>query len=301
MVHDLRIAYRVLTSKPGFSLMVIGMLALGIAGNAAMFSVFNGLFLRPLPFPRPERLVDLDETAPKWNLRYVGVSNQDFYVWRKENSTFESMGFFNLSSFNLSGHGQAQRVQGAQVTHDLLRVFDLKLVLGRNILPEEDRPGGAKVALLGQSLWKRLFDGDRNVLGRILKLDNVAYTVIGVLPPEAAFPSDTDLWVPLAADTTKGSGWYLNGVGRLKPGVSVEQARVDLTRVHRAQIHAGREVNEITSPVVAPLRERYLGEFRASTQALLGAVAIVLLIACVNIAGLMMVRGAARSRAGEFL
>lgn len=296
LVDDLRIACRTLRTKPAFSLMVIGMLALGIAGNAAIFSIFNGLFLRPLPFAEPERLVDLDETAPKWNLKFVGVSNPDFHAWRRDNQTFEGMAFFDGRSFNLSGLGVAQRVRGARVTHDLVSVLGLKLALGRNFLPEEDRPGGAKVALVGYDLWQRLFNGDRNVLGRILQLDNQPYTVVGVLPREAAFPSQAELWVPLAADPDKGGGYYLSGVGRLKRGVSPEQARADLLRVHKGLTQSGRKVNEITSPVLMPLRDRYLGDFRMVSHVLLGAVGIVLLIACVNIAGLMMVRGAARGR-----
>jgi putative ABC transport system permease protein len=272
------------------------MLALGIAGNAAIFSIFNGLVLRPFPFPEPERLVDLDETAPKWNLKFVGVSNPDFHAWRRDNKTFDGMFFFSGSSFNLSGHGLAQRVRGARVTHDMVNVLGLKLALGRNFLPEEDRPGGTKVALLGHDLWQGLFNGDRNVLGRILQLDNQPYTVVGVLPREAVFPPQAELWVPLAADPEKGGGYYLSGIGRLKRGVSLEQARADLLRVHRSQIQAGRKVNEITSPVLMPLRDRYLGDLRTVSQVLLGAVGVVLLIACVNIAGLMMVRGAARTR-----
>ena len=240
--------------------------------------------------------MDLDETAPKWNLKFVGVSNPDFYAWRRDNKTFEGMAFFGGNSFNLSGHGVAQRVRGMRVTHDMVNVLGLKLALGRNFLPEEDRPGGTKVALLGYDLWQRLFNSDRNVLGRILQLDNQPYTVVGVLPREAVFPQQAELWVPLAADPNRGDGWYLSGVGRLKRGVSLEQARADLLRVHKGQIQAGRKVNETTSPMLMPLRDRYLGDLRTVSYVLLGAVGIVLLIACVDIAGLMMVRAAGRAR-----
>ena len=171
LVSDLKVAFRNMRTKLAFSLMVVGMLALGVAGNAAIFSVFNGLFLRPLPFPEAEQLIDLDETAPKWNLHYVGVSNPDFYVWRKNNSTFDGMAFFIGNSFNVSDRGTAQRILGATVTYDLLDVLKLKPVLGRNFLPAEDLPGGPKVTLLGYDLWQRLFQGDRNVLGRVVKLD----------------------------------------------------------------------------------------------------------------------------------
>jgi len=297
-ISDLKIALRNMSTKLSFSLMVIGMLALGVGGNAAIFSIFNGLFLRPLPFPEAERLIDLDETAPKWNLHYVGVSNPDFYVWRKSNSTFDGMAFFDDNSFNLSDHGTAQRILGANVTYDLLNVFGLKPVLGRNFSAEEDRPGGAKVALLGFGLWQRMFQSDKNVLGRVLQLDGVSYAVIGVLPREAVLPDRAELWTPLQADPDpkKGTGWYLDGVGRLKQGVSMEQATADLLRVHKAMIQTGQKVNEITSPILTPLRDRYLGNYRTVSHILLGGVAVVLLIACVNIAALMMVRGSSRAR-----
>jgi predicted permease len=296
--NDVKLALRNIGTKPAFSLMVIGMLALGVAGNAAIFSIFNGLFLRPLPFPEAERLIDLDETAPKWNLHYTGVSNPDVFVWREHNSTFDGMAFFDNSSLNLSDNGTARRVDGAQVTYDLLNVLGLKPALGRTFLAEEDRPKGPHVVMLGYNLWQRMFRGDRDVLGRVLKLDNQPYTVIGVLPPEAVFPDRAEIWVPLAADRdpAKSTGWYLGGVGRLKRGVSAERAAADLLRVHKAMIPAGWKDNEITSPILTPLRDRYLGDFRMVSRILLGGVAVVLLIACVNIAALMLVRGGARAR-----
>ncbi len=296
--HDLKVAFRTMTRKPAFSLMVIGMLAAGIAGNAAIFSVFNGLFLRPLPFAEPDRLVDLAETAPKWNLKFVNVSNPDFYAWREGNKTFDGMAFFNSEGYNLSDdHGNAQRIKGQRVTRDMLDVLRLKPALGRNFLPEEDRHGGAKVVMLSYALWQRLFQSDRDVLGRVIKLDGQPYTVVGVLPREAVFPPDAQLWTPLAADPNINGSYYLNGVGRLKRGVTLDRAGADLLRVHRVMAHDGKyRLNTITSPALMPLRDRYLGDYRSVTHILLGGVAIVLLIACVNIAGLMLVRGAARTR-----
>ena len=290
--HDLKTALRAIRQKPAFSMAVIGMLALGIAGNAAIFSIFNGLFLKPLPFRDPERLLDLDETAPKWNLKFVGISDPDCYNWRKGNSTFDGIACFDTADFNLSGLGSARRVHGAKVTYDLLDVLGLKPALGRNFLAEEDRPGGARVVLVGYELWRQQFNGERAILGRILQLDKQAYTVVGVLPREAAFPGQAQLWVPLQLDQNKREGFYMNGVGRLKRGVTVERARANLLSVHKATAM----VKEETSPILMPLRDRYLGDFRPISNALLGAVAIVLLIACVNIAALMLVRGSARAR-----
>ena len=157
----------------------------------AIFSIFNGLFLRPLPFAQPNRLVDIDETAPKWNLKYVSISNPDAYAWMKGNSTFDGMAFFNTGGANLSSStGAAQRIRTAAVTWRLLAVLGLKPVAGRSFLSDEDRPGGAKVVMLSYALWQRLFGGDRGAIGQILKLDEQPYTVVGILPREAVLPPD---------------------------------------------------------------------------------------------------------------
>jgi len=295
LLYDLRIAFRGMRQKPTFSLLVVGMLALGIAGNAAIFSTFNSLFLKPLPLPDSSRLIDLDDTAPKWNLVHVGISEPDLFAWRENNTTFDGMAFFDNSDFNLSKIGPPQQIHGAKVTRDMLDVLHLKLVLGRNFLPEEDRPKGEKVALIGYGLWQRLFSGDRNVLGRILVLDNEPYKIVGVLPREAVFPDRAEVWLPLApSNDGLNHGWYLSGIGRLKRGVTVAQASADLLRAHRAHI-TGERSNDITSPILTPLHERYLGDFRTTSQVLLVAVGVVLLIACVNIAALMLVRASSRS------
>ncbi|HEY1341109.1 MAG TPA: ABC transporter permease [Bryobacteraceae bacterium] len=295
VIYDLRTGMHSLKSRPAFSLMAIGMLAMGIAANAAIFSIYDGLFLRPLPVPEPDRLVDLDEKAPKWNLTHVGVSNPDFYAWRRDNSTFDSMAFFTQSDVNLTGGETAQRIHGARVTHDLMRVLRLEPVLGRGFLPEEDKPGApAKVVMIGYGLWQRVFGGDRNIVGRPLQLSGQTYNVIGVLPPEAVFPEPAEMWAPLGVEE-KFTGWYLSGIGRLKPGVTLDQARADLLRVHQVQVRA-KNAAEATSPILEPLRDRFLGDFRPVARVLLGAVGVVLLIACVNIAALMMVRGSGRAR-----
>ncbi|MCP5114636.1 MAG: hypothetical protein GY953_27725, partial [bacterium] len=144
-------------------------------------------------------------------------------------------------------------MDGLRVTHDVLSVFGLEPVLGRFFLPDEDRPGGEKVAMLGHGIWRREFGGRGSVLGETIRLDSVPHTIVGVLPPEASFPEDAEVWVPLVADPEEQRGWYLGGVGRLKPGVTIPRALDDLTRVHKNLIEK-RKVNEITSPVIQPLR-----------------------------------------------
>ena len=294
-VYDLRMAFRAMRQKPGFALMVMGMLALGIGGNAAIFSTFNSLFLKPLPFEHSDRLVDLDETAPKWNLKFVGISAPDFGSWLEQNTAFDSIAYFQQPDFNLSQAGPAQHIPGLKTSRGLLDVLRLNLALGRNFTAEEDKPKGERVALLGYDLWQRRFGGDRQVLGKMIVLDEVPYRIVGVLPREAVFPDRKDVWVAAQVDVNRHTGWSGHAIGRLKTGVTVEQARADLRRIWTAQVAAKRS-NELTAPVIGSLRERYLGDFRSASQVLLVAVGVVLLIACVNIAALMLVRASARSQ-----
>lgn len=292
---DLRFAVRAMRRQPVFAVTVVAMLALGVAGVSAIFSVFNALFLRPLPFPEAHRLVNLDETAPQWNLEFVGIAYPDFHGWRDQNRTFEGMAVWNDDSYNMLIDGEPLRATAALVTHDLMEVLGIQPVLGRDITEVEDRPGGERVALVSWNLWRSQFGGSDDVLGRALELNGQPYTVVGVLPAEASFIGDVDLWTPLADDPTQHGSWYLNGIGRLREGVTVEDARQDLAAVHRALVEAGTS-NEATSPTVIPVLERYLGDFRLGTTALLGAVALVLLIACANIAGIMLARSSDRAR-----
>jgi predicted permease len=294
--HDIRYAIRILIKQPVYSLTAIGMLTLGIAGNTAMFSVFNGLFLRPLPFPSPDRLVNLDETAPRWNLEFVAVNYQDFANWRENNTTFDAMAVFDQDDFNLATEDEPARVTAELVSHDLARVLGIEPVLGRHFTLEEDTPGGGRVVQLGYATWLGRFAGDSAVIGRSVTLDGEPYTIVGVLPREAEFIEEADLWLPLAADISENTGsWWLTGIGRLKPGVTIEQAVADLTRIHKNAIEE-RPANETTSPVVLPVLERVLGEYRFGASVILGAVGLVLVIACANIAGLMLARYLTRGR-----
>ncbi|UCG88286.1 MAG: ABC transporter permease, partial [Gemmatimonadota bacterium] len=294
MVQDARLAIRGLLKQPTYTLTVVGLLTVGIAGNTAVFCVFNGLFLRPLPFDEPDRLVNFDETAPRWNLEFVGMNYVDFLNWRENNSTFQAMAVYDLQGANLSTDDEPVRIAGARVTHDLAAVLGIRPVLGRFFTEQEDLPSATKVAMLGYGLWQGRFGGDPHIIGRSITLEGIPFSIVGVLPQEAEFIGEAELWVPLAQDPEENSGrWWLNGIGRLKPGVTIEQAREDLTRVHKNAIEE-RPVNEATSPVVLPVLQRILGEYRLGTTAMLGAVGLVLLIACINIAGIMLARSLTR-------
>ena len=290
---DIRYALRQLVRQPLYAVTIVVLMAVGVAGNAGMFRIFNGLFVRPLPFPEPEQLVDLDETAPDWGLEYVSIAYPDFAGWRENNRTFQSMALYQVRGWNMASEGTAKRVGVLRVTHDMDEVLRLAPVLGRFFRAEEDIPDAPLVGLLSMGFWEREFAGDPDVLGRTVSLDGQQVEIIGVLPPAAQFISDQDFWLPMQQSAGVDTGWSFRGIGRLGPGVTVEQARADLLAVHRGMIEA-RPANESTSPVVDSLRDRYLGDFRLGSVFLLGAVGIVLLIACANIAGLMLARGVAR-------
>lgn len=293
-IADTRFALRQLVRRPMFGGLILLLMAVGIAGNAAVFRIFNGLFLRPLPFEAAGRLVDLDERAPEWDLEYTGVSYFDFTAWRRDNRSFASMAAFTLGGSNLTADGSAVRVDVLASTHDLDDVLMLEPTLGRFYSAEEDVPDGPGVVLLTDGLWAERFARDPGVLGRTVSLDGEPHEVIGILPPAARFVAAADLWLPLRENPLESTGWYLQGVGRLRDGATLEEAAADLRRVHESLIPE-RDVNSVTSPVVSRLADRYLGRYRLGSGFLLAAVAVVLLIACANIAGLMFARSLSRA------
>ncbi len=289
--RDVRFGLRRLGKDKGFTAVAVFILALGIGGNTVVFSLVNGLFLKPLPFPHPERLVNLDETAPKWNLRYTGINYDDFAAWREHNQTFAGMAMWCGDDFSLACEGTIARMPGQRVTHDLAEVFGFQPVLGRMFSADEELRGGPKVALIGHHLWKEWFGGSSEVVGKRITIDTEPYEIIGVLPATAVLPSRAAVWIPFPAKPQYYSGM---AVGRLKPGVTVEQASADLLRIHRGRVSEAKN-NEITSPLVQPLVQRYLGEGQIVAVVLQSAVAVLLLIACANTAGLMLARSLARA------
>jgi predicted permease len=292
-VADVRYALRQVVRQPLFSGTVVLLMALGIAGNAAVFRVFNGLFLRPLPFPQAEQLVDLDETAPEWDLPFLNIAYRDYAHWSENAEGFQAMSVFSRGGGNLVGEGSVSRVRYLLTTHTMDEVLRIDPVVGRFYGPEEDHPDGPRAALLSHGFWEREFGGDTGVVGRVVSLDGLPVEILGVLPVEAAFLAEVDMWLPLRQTAAEFTGWGLSGLGRLSAGVTMEAAQRELTAIHASMLQeTGRD--EPSAPVVNGLRERYLGDFRLGTEFLLGAVLIVLLIACANIAGLMFARSFAR-------
>ena len=291
--QDVKYSLRMLARHPVLTAISVITLALGMAGNTVIFGFFNAFFLRPMPFREPDRLVDLDETAPRWNLEYTGLAYPDFYEWRRQNRSFEGMAAWQTGSVSLSIEGaSAERVPGAIVTHDFLAVLGVRPTLGRPFTPEEDRPGGEKVVLISQGLWRRLFGGGE-VLGKILRLDSEPHTIVGVLPADKTFLEGAEVWKPLAENPEVRRGWYLRGVGRLKHGVPLAMGSDDLLRIHRGLIEA-KKADENTSPRVTSVTGRMFGDAGPVLTILMGAVTVVLLIACGNVAALMLARGLAR-------
>ncbi|OFW07901.1 MAG: hypothetical protein A3H96_04945 [Acidobacteria bacterium RIFCSPLOWO2_02_FULL_67_36] len=293
---DLRYTFRWLGREKFSTSLVVGMLALGIAANVVVFSLVDGLFLRPFPFRQPERLVYINETAPRWNLDVVGVNYPDFVQWRQHVTLFDAIAAWDEVSFNVSDGNTAERIDGATVTYDFPIALGIAPVRGRMFTPEEDRPKAPPVVLIGQALWRQRYSSDPNVLGRTLRLNGVAHEIIGVLPKAAEFPARIQLWVPLAGDPAQpGQSYGLSGVGRLKPGVSAEDGEKDLLRAHQA-IWEARDKEKIVSPYAHPLRQEFARNFKAQARALLVATSILMIVACANVASVMLARALARRR-----
>ena len=292
---DLHYAWRSLSHQKLGTGLVVGMLALGIGATVAVFSLINGLFLRPFPFPEPERLVYINEAAPKWNLEQTGVSFADYTVWHRDQQAFEAIALYDETAFNVATEEGADRMNGAGVTIDFLKVLGLQPLLGRSFTVEETQPNGPRVAMVGEALWHERFGGRADVLGKELRLNSRVYTVVGVLPKAAEFPGGVRLWVPMQNNPTDRDGYSYDGLGRLKAGITVEQAAADLLRVQQ-QIFDQYDKERVVSPFTRELRAQFTREFGTVASTLGAAVALLLAVACANVAALMLARALARRR-----
>ncbi|HEV7518198.1 MAG TPA: ABC transporter permease, partial [Thermoanaerobaculia bacterium] len=297
--QDLRHALRRLAKTPGFTVIAVLTLALAIGANTAIWSVVHGLLLKPLPFPRPDRLVQVMRGFPQGTSEDVAIPR--FLYWRDHHRVFDHLATFdNLGSgFNLAGSGLAERIVGSRVSRDFLAVLGVRPVLGRDFLPEEDRPGARRVALLSHGLWTRRFGADPKILGRPLRLNGESYTVVGVMPAGFRFPARAELWTPLQIDpASHEKANYLEVMGRLRAGLSLAQAQAAMKITDRQ--FAGSFPEMLYDPHefarVQPLQERLYGRVRPALLVLMAAVFSVLLIACVNLANLQLARAAARRR-----
>jgi putative ABC transport system permease protein len=296
---DVLFAARGLARRPALTLTVVAALALGIGANTAIFSAVRAVLLEPLPYPEPERLVRLIDANPEAGFPRFSTSPPDYLDWRAESTVFSNLAFFQRRSPALTGTGSApERLTGAAVSGDFFAVLGLPPARGRWIGPEDDRPGAVPVAVLSHSLWQRRFGGDPSVVGREVMLDGVATTVIGIASEELRYPNQLDLWVPAAYEIVEDmrGGHFVQTIGRLAPGATLEQAQEQMSAIAARLAERHPDSNRGWTVNLHRLHELQTEELRPALLVLLATVAAVLLIACANVAHLLLARMAERGR-----
>ncbi|HEX8180849.1 MAG TPA: ABC transporter permease, partial [Pyrinomonadaceae bacterium] len=297
---DLRYGARMLLKRPSFTLITVLTLALGIGANTAIFSLVSAVLLRPLNYQEPERLVMIWEGVAALGLTGDTPAPANYADWKAQSQSFADMAALNLQNFNLTGDGEPERVTAFGATANFFPLLGVQPVLGRTFTDEEAKPGANKVVVLSHGLWQTRYGGERSIVGRDIELNGEKYTVVGVMPADFQFAvPDTRLWVPLAftpAELANRDTHYLNVVARLKPGVSVAQANADIQAITERIAAAYPDSSSGLGASVVSLHDTLAGDVRRPFTMLLVAVAFVLLIACANIAGVLLSRGAARGR-----
>ncbi len=309
LFKDLRHGIRSLLKHPGFTAIAVVTLALGIGANSAMFSVINAVLLRPLPYHEPERLVTIWEESPPRGLYEIPVSFANLRDWVDQTRTFEQISAYTFTNLNLSGSGEPARLGAVRSSANLFSLVGAVPLLGRSFLPEEDKEGANRVVILGHALWKSRFGSDSAIIGRSLTLDNQNYTVVGVMSSGFQFPvgfgylgkvlnDPIDLYVPLAATAKESArgNYSFFAMGRLKPGITIDQARAEMTTIEGRLEQQYPDSNTGIGINLVPTQEQTVKEIRPALLVLLGAVAFLLLIACANIANLLLARGASRQK-----
>jgi putative ABC transport system permease protein len=298
IAQDLGYAWRMLRKSPLVTVVTVTVLALGIGATTVAFSVANGLLLRPLPYPHPERLVAVDEAAPQRNEPSLGVAFPNYQDLRARNSVLAELAVYDSDRATLAGSGEAVRLPAGEVSAGLFKVLGVRPRLGRVFQPEEDLPHGPAAVLLGERLWRERFGADASLLGRAIVVNGVSRTVVGVMPAGFHFPDQAEIWLPLRLDAklSTRTDHYLQGIGRLAPGTTVEQAGQQLASIMR-QIAREDPVSFQGQTVnVLPFRLQLTSSSRAAVLTLLGAVLCVLLVACANITNLLLVQATERAR-----
>jgi predicted permease len=305
LFQDVRYGLRTLLNSPGFTLMAVLTVALGIGANTALFSVVNGVLLNPLPYPHADRLVAIAERFPPFPEASIAYPN--FLDWVRMNHTFDLLAAYRHSDFNLTGWGETQRLNAEEVSTSFFRSLGVRPVLGRDFSPKDDERDAAPVVILSGGLWRTKFGGSPAILGQTLTLDGTGFAVVGVIPENFYFCCGSmnfqlgDVYVPIGSQRAK---WLaerdfhpgIRAIGRLKPGVTVKQARADMNEIAVNLARSYPDTNKDTHVVVTPLRDRMVQGIRTTLLVLLASVGFVLLIACANVANLLLVRATRRAR-----
>lgn len=299
LLRDLRFGVRMLRRSPGFTAVAVLTLGLGIGANTAIFSVVNAVLLRPLPYPRSGDLVLIWATNPYTDFLEDATSYPSFEDWQARSRSFEYMAAFTTHGMTLTGRDQAETVEAVQATPGLFELLGVPPALGRTFQPGEEEAGAAKVALLSDSAWKRYFGGRKDVLGRTVRADEETYTIVGVMPPAFRFNFSSgppeQIYVPVVRDPDRGHS-FLRVVARLRPGSSLSSADAEMKAIAGALAKQYPATNRGVGAYVVPLVDALVGDTRVGLAILLGVVTLVLLIACTNVANLMLARSAARQR-----
>jgi putative ABC transport system permease protein len=299
LLQDLRYGLRMLRKSPAFAAVAIATLALGIGANAAIFSVVNGVLLRPLPYDDPSRLVYVISSAPERGFTNYATSPPDFRTLRERNHTLSNLSALYTSSFNLTGVPQPEKLSGEVVSAEYFTTLGVKPMIGRGFLPNEEKWGEHHVVVVSEGFWRSHLNADANINGKTLSLHGETYNVVGVMPASFYTSNPVELWVPMAwkpKDVMDShSNYFLTMVGRLKAGVTQQQALADLNAIMLAIAQQFPE-NKGIGADVQPMRDAWVGDVRLALMVLLGAVGFVLLIACVNVANLMLARSSGRQK-----
>jgi len=297
--QDVRYALRVLVKNPGFTAVAVLTLALGIGVNSALFSVVNSVLLNPLPFPNPNELCILYSSTASFE--HSSSSYPNFLDWQKQNHSFTALGAFRNANYNLTGSGEPERVHAHMISAEFFPAFGIQPLLGRNFTLEEDRAGAAPVVILGDRLWKHKFASSTDMLGKSLTLNATPYTIVGIAQSHITNLSDSDVYVPIGQWTdptflNRRISMGMNVIGRLKPGVTLLQAQAEMDSIARNLAQAHPDANQGRGIALVPFKQDVVGDVQSILWVLMGAVGFVLLIACANVANLLLARSTGRAR-----